>query len=41
MLAKERPEIDYKEVRELLVQPKSIKLMEEVIKMTICTLVDK
>ena len=40
-MAKESPEIDYKEVRELLVQPKSIKLMEEVIKMTICTLVDK
>ena len=41
MLAKESPEIDYKEVRELLVQPKSIMLMDEVNKMTICAFVDK
>jgi hypothetical protein len=41
MLAKESPEIDYEEVRELLVQPKSIMLMDEVNKMTICAFVDK
>ncbi len=41
MLAKESPEIDYKEVRELLVHPKSIMLMDEDNKMTICAFVDK
>ena len=41
MLAKESPEIDYKEVRDLLVNPKSIMLMDEVNKMTICAFVDK
>ena len=41
MLAKESPEIDYKEVRELLVQPKGIKLMDEGNKLTICAFVDK
>ena len=35
MLAKETPEIIYKEVRELLVQPKGIKLMDEDNKLTI------
>ncbi len=40
MLAKESPEIDYEEVRELLVQPKSIMSMYEVNKMTICAFVD-
>jgi hypothetical protein len=41
MLAKESPEIDYKEVRELLVHPKKIMLMDEVNKMTICAFMDK
>jgi hypothetical protein len=41
MLAKESTEIFYEEVRELLVQPKSIMLMDEVNKMTICAVVDK
>jgi hypothetical protein len=40
-LAKETPEIIYKEVRELLVQPKGIKLMDEDNKLTICAFVDK
>ncbi len=41
MLAEESPEIVYKEVRELLVQPKGIKLMDEGNKLTICAFVDK
>ena len=40
-MAKETPEIIYKEVRELLVQPKGIKLMDEDNKLTICAFVDK
>ena len=40
-MAKETLEIVYKEVRELLVQPKGIKLMDEDNKLTICAFVDK
>jgi hypothetical protein len=41
MLAKETPEIDYKEVRELLVNPKGIMLMDAGNMLTICAFVDK
>ena len=41
MLAKENPEIAYKEVRELLVNPKGIMLMDAGNMLTICAFVDK
>ncbi len=41
MLNKDTPEIIYKEVRELLVHPKGIMLMDAGNKLMICAFVDK
>jgi hypothetical protein len=41
MLDKDTPEINYKDVRELLVCPKDIKIMDEGNKLTICAFVEK